>query len=31
MADFAATHRLTHEASLKMLGAGVARADAIGC
>src|SRR5437016_235168 len=31
MADFAATHRLTHEASLKMLAAGVAKADEIGC
>ena len=31
MADFAATHRLTHEASLKMLSGGVARAEAIGC
>jgi glc operon protein GlcG len=31
MADFAATHRLTHEASLKMLGAGVRRAETLGC
>ena len=27
MADFVATHRLTHEASLKMLAAGVAKAN----
>src|ERR1700745_3109524 len=31
MADFVTTHRLTHEASLKMLAAGVAKADQIGC
>lgn len=31
MPDFVATHRLTHQASLKMLTAGVARADALGC
>ncbi len=31
MADFVATHRLTHEASLKMLQAGVAKAEEIGC
>ena len=31
MADFAATHRLTHEASLKMLRAGVSRAETLGC
>jgi len=31
MADFVATHRLTHAASLKMLAAGVAKADEIGC
>jgi uncharacterized protein GlcG (DUF336 family) len=31
MSDFVATHRLTHEASLKMLEAGVARAEALGC
>jgi glc operon protein GlcG len=30
MADFIATHRLTHEASLKMLQAGVAKANEIG-
>jgi len=30
MADFVATHRLTHEASLKMLAAGVAKANALG-
>jgi len=30
MADFVATHRLTHEASMKMLQAGVAKADEIG-
>lgn len=30
MADFAATHRITHEASLKMLQAGVAKANEIG-
>jgi glc operon protein GlcG len=29
--DFVATHRLTHEASLKMLDAGVAKANEIGC
>jgi uncharacterized protein GlcG (DUF336 family) len=31
MADVVATHRLTHAASLKMLAAGVAKADEIGC
>ncbi len=31
MADFVATHRLTHEASLKLLAAGVAKADELGC
>jgi glc operon protein GlcG len=31
MADFVPTHRLTHEASLKMLQAGVAKAHALGC
>ncbi len=31
MADFVPTQRLTHEASLKMLQAGVAKADGIGC
>src|SRR5579859_580148 len=30
MADFVATHRLTHEASLKMIQAGVAKAEQIG-
>jgi glc operon protein GlcG len=31
MADFVATHRLTEEASLKMLQAGIAKANALGC
>ena len=31
MSDFAPTHRLTHEASLKMLHAGVAKANELGC
>jgi uncharacterized protein GlcG (DUF336 family) len=31
MADVVATHRLTHEASLKMLAAGVKKAEEIGC
>jgi uncharacterized protein GlcG (DUF336 family) len=31
MADFVPTHRLTEQASLKMLQAGVAKADALGC
>jgi uncharacterized protein GlcG (DUF336 family) len=31
MSDFVPTHRLTHEASLKMLEAGIARAEALGC
>src|SRR5215217_133691 len=31
MPDFIATHRLTHEASLKMLAAGVAKANELGC
>jgi glc operon protein GlcG len=30
MPDFVSTHRLTHEASLKMLAAGVAKANEIG-
>ena len=30
MADFVATHRLTHEASLKMLAAGIAKANELG-
>ena len=30
MADFVTTHRLTHKASLKMLAAGVAKAEALG-
>ena len=31
MADFVTTHRLTHKASLKMMEAGVAKAEALGC
>ena len=31
MPDFVATHRLTEEASLKMLQAGVAKANELGC
>src|SRR4029450_10801 len=31
MADFVATHRLTEAASLKMLSAGVAKANELGC
>jgi glc operon protein GlcG len=31
MADFVPTQRLTHEASLKMLAAGVSKANEIGC
>jgi uncharacterized protein GlcG (DUF336 family) len=31
MADFVPTHRLTEQASLKMLQAGVAKANALGC
>ena len=31
MPDIVPAHRLTHEASLKMLQAGVAKADALGC
>src|ERR687897_855564 len=31
MPDIAPTHRLTEEASLKMLAAGVAKANALGC
>ena len=31
MADIVPTHRLTHEASLKMIAAGVAKADELGC
>jgi uncharacterized protein GlcG (DUF336 family) len=31
MADVVTTHRLTHEASLKMLAAGVKKAEEIGC
>jgi hypothetical protein len=30
MADIVPTHRLTHEASQKMLAAGVAKANALG-
>lgn len=30
MPDFVATHRITHEASMKMLAAGVAKANEIG-
>jgi glc operon protein GlcG len=31
MSDFVPTHRLTHEASLKMLAAGVAKAEELKC
>jgi uncharacterized protein GlcG (DUF336 family) len=31
MADVVTTHRITHEASLKMLAAGVSKAEEIGC
>jgi glc operon protein GlcG len=31
MADFVPTHRLTEEASLKMIAAGVAKANELGC
>src|SRR6202166_5479733 len=31
MPDFTPTHRLTHEASLKMLQAGIAKANELGC
>jgi glc operon protein GlcG len=31
MADFAPTHRITHEACRKMIAAGVAKADELGC
>src|SRR6202049_2576546 len=31
MADFVPTHRRTHEASQKMIAAGVKKADALGC
>src|SRR5260370_12886923 len=31
MADFVASHRLTEEASLKMIAAGVAKANELGC
>jgi uncharacterized protein GlcG (DUF336 family) len=31
MADFVTTHRLTHQASLKMIAAAVAKAEALGC
>ncbi len=31
MAEFVATHRLTEEASLKMIQAGVAKANELGC
>src|SRR5262245_65331348 len=31
MTEIASTHRLTHEASLKMLQAGVAKANELGC
>lgn len=30
MADYVPTHRLTHEATMKMLAAGIAKADEIG-
>jgi glc operon protein GlcG len=30
MSDFVATHRITHEACLKMINAGVAKANALG-
>jgi uncharacterized protein GlcG (DUF336 family) len=31
MPDIVPTHRLTHEASLKMIAAGVAKANELGC
>jgi uncharacterized protein GlcG (DUF336 family) len=31
MVDFVPSHRLTEEASLKMLAAGVAKANELGC
>jgi glc operon protein GlcG len=31
MTDFVSTRRLTHKASLKMIAAGVAKAEALGC
>ena len=31
MTNFVTTHRLTHKASLKMIEAGVAKAEALGC
>src|ERR671936_1621608 len=31
MPDFMPTHRLTHEASLKMMQAGIAKANELGC
>src|SRR5215470_12777311 len=31
MADFVITHRLTHKASLKMIEAGIAKTEALGC
>jgi glc operon protein GlcG len=31
MTDFVTTHRLTHKASLKMIEAGIAKAEALGC
>ena len=31
MTDFVTTHRLTHKASLKMIEAGLAKAEALGC
>jgi glc operon protein GlcG len=31
MADVVTTHRITHEASQKMIAAGVAKANALGC
>lgn len=31
MADFAPTHRLTHLAAMKMIAAGITKADEIGC
>ena len=30
MADFVATHRITHEACIKMIDAGIAKANALG-
>ena len=31
MTNFVTTHRLTHKARLKMIEAGVAKAEALGC